>query len=89
MAATQVKIMVPGNHLMAGLLGERDELLRLIEAAFGDTSVVGRLVRDIIDYQSGTSLQTSRSGLTESDLALASTRALNWALDATRGLLVA
>ena len=39
MAATQVKIMVPGNHLMAGLLGERDELLRLVEAAFGDTVV--------------------------------------------------
>jgi phosphate starvation-inducible PhoH-like protein len=39
MAATQVKIMVPGNHLMAGLLGERDELLRLVEAAFTDTAV--------------------------------------------------
>ena len=39
MAATRVKIMVPGNHLMAGLLGERDELLRLIEDAFGDTAV--------------------------------------------------
>jgi phosphate starvation-inducible PhoH-like protein len=31
-ASTQVKILVPGNHLMAGLLGQRDELLRLIEA---------------------------------------------------------
>ncbi len=39
MTATQVKIMVPGNHLMAGLLGERDELLRLVEDAFGDTVV--------------------------------------------------
>jgi phosphate starvation-inducible PhoH-like protein len=26
--------MVPHNHLMAGLLGERDEFLRLVEAAF-------------------------------------------------------
>ena len=26
--------MVPGNHLMVGLLGGRDELLRMIEAAF-------------------------------------------------------
>ena len=34
MAETQVKISVPGNHLMTGLLGERDELLRLVEAAF-------------------------------------------------------
>jgi phosphate starvation-inducible protein PhoH and related proteins len=29
-----VKILVPGNHLMVGLLGQRDELLRLVEAAF-------------------------------------------------------
>ena len=33
-ATTQVKILVPGNHLMVGLLGQRDELLRMIEAAF-------------------------------------------------------
>ncbi len=29
-----VKILVPGNHLMVGLLGQRDELLRLVEAEF-------------------------------------------------------
>ena len=29
-----VKILVPGNHLMVGLLGQRDELLRLVEDAF-------------------------------------------------------
>ncbi len=29
-----MKILVPGNHLMVGLLGQRDELLRLVEAAF-------------------------------------------------------
>ena len=34
MATTQVKISVPGNHLMADLLGHRDELLRVIESAF-------------------------------------------------------
>jgi phosphate starvation-inducible PhoH-like protein len=34
MADTQVKISVPGNHLMTGLLGQRDELLRLVEGAF-------------------------------------------------------
>jgi phosphate starvation-inducible protein PhoH and related proteins len=34
MATTQVKINVPGNHLMVGLLGQRDELLRLVETAF-------------------------------------------------------
>ncbi len=32
--STQVKVLVPGNHLMVGVLGERDELLRRIEAAF-------------------------------------------------------
>ena len=32
--SNQVKVLVPGNHLMVGLLGERDELLRRIEAAF-------------------------------------------------------
>jgi phosphate starvation-inducible PhoH-like protein len=31
---TQVKILVPGNHLMVNLLGQRDELLRLVEGAF-------------------------------------------------------
>jgi phosphate starvation-inducible protein PhoH and related proteins len=31
---TQVKILVPGNHLMVGLLGQRDELLRLVEDSF-------------------------------------------------------
>jgi phosphate starvation-inducible protein PhoH and related proteins len=38
-AATEVKIAVPGNHLMVGLLGQRDELLRLVEAAFPDALV--------------------------------------------------
>ena len=33
-SSTQVKISVPGNHLMTGLLGQRDELLRLVETAF-------------------------------------------------------
>jgi len=32
--STQVKISVPGNHLMGPLLGERDELLRVVESAF-------------------------------------------------------
>ena len=34
MPSTDVKILVPGNHLMVGLLGQRDELLRLIQQAF-------------------------------------------------------
>ncbi|MGV3758531.1 MAG: PhoH family protein [Actinomycetota bacterium] len=39
MSSTQVKISVPGNHLMPALLGERDEVLRAIEAAFPDVRV--------------------------------------------------
>jgi phosphate starvation-inducible protein PhoH and related proteins len=38
-ATTQVKISVPGNHLMVPLLGHRDELLRLIEGAFDDARI--------------------------------------------------
>ena len=38
MSATQVTVSVP-NHLMAGLLGHRDELLRLIEDAFAGTAI--------------------------------------------------
>jgi len=39
MPATTVKISVPGNHLMVGLLGPRDEFLRLVETAFPTTAV--------------------------------------------------
>jgi phosphate starvation-inducible PhoH-like protein len=39
MPDTKVHIHVPGNHLMTGLLGTRDELLRLVEDAFPDTDV--------------------------------------------------
>ncbi len=42
MASTQVKISVPGNHLMTPLLGAHDEHLRLIEAAFPGTRLVVR-----------------------------------------------
>jgi len=37
--STDVKILVPGNHLMVGLLGQRDELLRLIRDAFPVTAI--------------------------------------------------
>ncbi len=38
-SSTQVKISVPGNHLMTGLLGQRDELLRLVEGSFGGVEI--------------------------------------------------
>lgn len=42
MSPTQVKILVPGNHLMVGLLGQQDELLRLVEQAFPSVHIVVR-----------------------------------------------
>lgn len=38
----RVRVTVPGNHLMVGLLGQRDELLRTVEGAFPGTSIVVR-----------------------------------------------
>jgi phosphate starvation-inducible PhoH-like protein len=37
---TQVKILVPGHHDMVRLVGARDELLKLVEAAFDSTILV-------------------------------------------------
>ncbi len=39
MSPVDVKVLVPGNHLMGGLLGQRDELLRLVEEAFADAEI--------------------------------------------------
>ena len=60
----QVRILVPGNHLMVSLLGQHDELLRLVERAFPavqilvrgneitlagpDAARVGRLFEDLV-----------------------------------------
>jgi len=41
-STTQVKVLVPDNRLMVSLLGHRDELLRLIEAAFVDAEILVR-----------------------------------------------
>jgi phosphate starvation-inducible PhoH-like protein len=37
---TQVKILVPGDHTMVALLGDRDELLKTVEAAFDSQILV-------------------------------------------------
>ena len=39
MSDAPINVIVPGNHLMPGLLGHRDELLRLVEDAFPDTAI--------------------------------------------------
>jgi phosphate starvation-inducible protein PhoH and related proteins len=36
---TSVQVTVPGNHLMPGLLGSRDELLRVVERAYPDAVI--------------------------------------------------
>jgi phosphate starvation-inducible PhoH-like protein len=38
-AVWRAETLVPHNHLMAGLLGQRDELLRLIEGSFPETRI--------------------------------------------------
>src|SRR5919201_1969400 len=64
---TQVKILVPGDHDMVRLLGARDELLKLIEAAFD----VGILVRGNEISISGQTIETERvSRLFEELIAL-------------------
>jgi phosphate starvation-inducible PhoH-like protein len=40
LSTTQIKILVPGHHDMVRLVGARDELLKLIEAAFETTILV-------------------------------------------------
>ncbi len=49
MTTTQLTIHVPGNHLMGPLLGERDELLRLVEQSFPNTAIHVRGNEIVID----------------------------------------
>lgn len=39
-STTEVKILVPGHHQMVSLLGQRDELLKLIETSFSTSILV-------------------------------------------------
>ena len=41
-ASATTTVVVPGAHLMSALLGERDELLRLVEQSFGRTLITVR-----------------------------------------------
>src|SRR5439155_7676320 len=66
-SSTQVKISVPGNHLMTGLLGPRDELLRLIEGAFEDVAIH---VRGNEITVAGDSVEADRVGRLFEDLVI-------------------
>ncbi|MFM7080807.1 MAG: PhoH family protein [Actinomycetota bacterium] len=41
-ASAATTVVVPGSHVMAALLGERDELLRIVEQSFPSTRIVAR-----------------------------------------------
>jgi c-di-GMP-related signal transduction protein len=86
--------MVSAFDLMLGLpAAEISAMLPLADdlrdAAFGDTSAVGRLVRDVIDHQNGALSYPARSELSERDFDVASLKSLTWAVSATRELKVA
>ena len=42
MSPRHIDVVIPGNHLMPGLLGQRDEHLRIIERSFPGTDIVVR-----------------------------------------------
>ncbi len=42
MTPTQIKVLVPSNHLMVSLLGQHDELLRLVESSFPNSIILVR-----------------------------------------------
>ncbi|AKL73754.1 phosphate starvation-inducible protein PhoH, predicted ATPase [Actinobacteria bacterium IMCC26256] len=63
---THIKVLVPGNHLMLDLLGERDELLRLIEGAFS----VSILVRGNEINVTGDETEAARVALLFEELVL-------------------
>jgi phosphate starvation-inducible PhoH-like protein len=60
-AITEIKIAVPGNHLMVGLLGERDELLRLVEDAFPEADVVVRGNEITVSGETGPATAAART----------------------------
>jgi c-di-GMP-related signal transduction protein len=52
----------------------------LAEAAFGDSSQMARLVRDVVDYQSGHRSTRRRSGAVDVEMDVASIQATAWAV---------
>lgn len=58
----------------------------LREAAFGDSTPLGKIVCDVGDYQSGTRFPRMLSGVTRADLDIAFASAFLWAIEATATL---
>lgn len=58
----------------------------LRDAAFGETSQLARIVRDVVEHQSGTRSARHLSGLSRTDLDGAFAAAFLWAIEATASL---
>ena len=82
LAAIDVLMGIPTEQILTTLSLD-DELQ---DAAFGEQSTTGRLVRDVIDHLSAKPKPSCRSGFTDQELDLAAIHALNWALDVVDGL---
>jgi c-di-GMP-related signal transduction protein len=82
LSAFDMLLGVPSEEVVRGLSLDKE----LVEAAFGDHSPIGRLVRDVIDHQSGLWGRRTRSGITGDDLNRTSIQALGWALEATSAI---
>lgn len=82
LSAIDVLMGIPTEQILSTLSLD-DELQ---DAAFGEQSTTGRLVRDVIDHLSAKPKPSCRSGFTDQELDLAAIHALNWALDVVDGL---
>lgn len=67
-------------------MSELDLADDLREAAFGEDSPMAKIVRDVVEYQSGTKAARHISGLSRSDLDEAFAAAFLWAIEATSSL---
>lgn len=62
-SATQIRIRVPSNHLMADLLGERDVYLKQVDAAFPGARIIARgneiVIEDFDELTVGEMIRTA------------------------------
>jgi c-di-GMP-related signal transduction protein len=82
LSAVDVLLGVPVEDLVESLSLDAE----LHQAAFGQSTPIGRLVRDVIDHLCAHPDPPRRSGLSEQDLEVAAMRALTWAVDLVHNL---
>ena len=78
LSALDVLLEMPIEDILQAL--PLDDELR--EAAFGDATPIGRLVRDVVDHLSARTDRPHRTAVAAQDFDLAASRALAWALEA-------